>query len=51
MASFNLTAEPGKHEVVITSVLDAPRDLVFKVCMGQNLIPQWRGPRSFTTTV
>ncbi len=38
MASFNLTAEPGKHEVVITAILDAPRDLVFKVCMNPSLI-------------
>jgi uncharacterized protein YndB with AHSA1/START domain len=41
MTKINLIAEPGKQEVVITSVLDAPRDLVFKVCTDPNLIPQW----------
>jgi len=51
MAETILTAEPGKPEIVMTRVFDAPRDLVFKVNSDPNLIPQWWGPKSLTTTV
>jgi|BarGraNGADG00312_2_1021985.scaffolds.fasta_scaffold126094_1 hypothetical protein len=30
MPDTELTIEPGKHNLVITRVFDAPRDLVFK---------------------
>jgi len=48
---FKLTAEPGKQEIVITCVLDAPRDLVFKTYIDPNLLPQWWGPEYLTTFV
>jgi len=32
-------------------IFDAPRELVFKACTDPNLIPQWWGPKRFTTTV
>lgn len=51
MAKTNIVAEPGKQEIVITRVFDAPRDLVFKVTTDPNLIPQWWGPRKSTTIV
>lgn len=44
-------AEPGKQEVLITREFDAPRELVFKVCMNPNLISQWWGPRYLSTEV
>ena len=50
-ADTKIVAEPGKQEIVLTRVLDAPRDLVFKVCTDPNLIPQWWGPSYLTTTV
>lgn len=46
-----ITAEPQGHEVIITRIFDAPRELVFKACTDPNLIPQWWGPKEFTTTV
>lgn len=46
-----ITAERGKQEVIITRVYDAPRNLVFRACTDWNLIPQWWGPKRFTTTV
>lgn len=46
-----ISAEPGKQEVVITRVFDAPRKLVFKMCTDPNRIPQWWGPKRFTTAV
>jgi len=46
-----ITAEPQGREVIITRIFDAPRELVFKACTDPNLIPQWWGPKEFTTTV
>lgn len=51
MARINLVAEPGKQEIVITQVLNAPRERVFKTCTDPILIPRWWGPRNLTTTV
>jgi uncharacterized protein YndB with AHSA1/START domain len=51
MAKSNLVAEPGKQEIIITSIIDAPRDLVFKAYTDPNAIPQWWGPRDLTTVV
>ena len=47
----NIKAEPGKHEVVITHMFDAPRDEVFNLYTDPELIPQWWGPRRMTTKV
>jgi uncharacterized protein YndB with AHSA1/START domain len=42
---------PSDREIVITRVLDAPRELVWKVCTDPDHIPHWWGPARFTTTV
>jgi uncharacterized protein YndB with AHSA1/START domain len=46
-----IIAERGKQEVIITRIFDAPRDLVFRANTDRNLIPQWWGPKRFTTTI
>jgi uncharacterized protein YndB with AHSA1/START domain len=46
-----ITAEPRGREVIITRIFEAPRDLVFKACTDPNLIPQWWGPKEYTTAV
>jgi uncharacterized protein YndB with AHSA1/START domain len=46
-----IIAEPGKQELVIIRVFDAPRELVFKAYTDPKRIPQWWGPIRFTTTV
>lgn len=51
MSKMNLIAEPGSHETITSREFNAPRDLVFKVMTDPTLIPQWWGPRSYTTTV
>jgi uncharacterized protein YndB with AHSA1/START domain len=48
---FTITAAPKGHEVIITRIFDAPRELVFNACTNPNLIRQWWGPKEFTTTV
>jgi uncharacterized protein YndB with AHSA1/START domain len=45
------TAEPGKQEIVITRIFDAPREKVFKASIDPKLIPRWWGPKRFTTKV
>ena len=51
MSKIDFIAEPGKQETVITRIFDAPRDLVFKAYADPNLVPQWWGPRKYTTRV
>jgi uncharacterized protein YndB with AHSA1/START domain len=43
--------EPGRQDIVITRVFDAPREVVFKAMTDPNLIPKWWGPRSLETVV
>jgi uncharacterized protein YndB with AHSA1/START domain len=51
MTKMNLVAEPGKQEIVITRIFDAPRGLVWQAYMDPGLVPRWWGPRSLTTSV
>lgn len=51
MAKFSTIAEPGKQEIVMSRVLGAPRELVFKTMTDPALVPQWWGPRYLTTVV
>jgi uncharacterized protein YndB with AHSA1/START domain len=46
-----IIAEPGKQEIVITRFFDAPRKAVFEAYTDPGLIPEWWGPKSFTTIV
>jgi uncharacterized protein YndB with AHSA1/START domain len=43
--------EPGKQELSITHVFDAPPDRVFKALTDPRLIAQWWGPRKYETIV
>jgi uncharacterized protein YndB with AHSA1/START domain len=38
------------REIVISRVLDAPQELVFKAWTDQKHVEQWWGPRGFTNT-
>ena len=46
-----LTIHRERREVVSTRVFDAPRELVYQVYTDPKLIPQWWGPRRYTTTI
>jgi uncharacterized protein YndB with AHSA1/START domain len=41
---------PSDRELVITAVLDAPRDLVFEATTNPEHVKRWWGPRRFTMT-
>lgn len=51
MTKTNITAEPGKQEIIITREFDAPRELVFKAFIDPKLYTQWLGPRGLTMTL
>ena len=46
-----ITAEPGKHDILITREFDAPRELVFKAFTDPELYVQWLGPRRLKMTL
>ncbi len=46
-----ITAKPGEKEFTIERVFDAPRELVWRAYTDPELIPQWWGPRGFTTKI
>lgn len=50
MGKIKMTAEPGKHEIIMTRDFDAPRELVFKAMTDPTLVPRWWG-RTYTRTV
>lgn len=51
MVKTKLNAEPGKQEIVITRLFDAPRDLVYKAYTDPALVAQWWGPAMYTIGV
>ncbi|MGD0764856.1 MAG: SRPBCC family protein [Dehalococcoidia bacterium] len=51
MSEMKFIAEPGKQEVIVTLVFDAPRDLLFKTYLDPDLRAEWWGPSFVTTKV
>lgn len=51
MATINLVAEPGKHDILMTREFNAPRELVFRAFTDPTLVPKWWGLNSTTTVV
>lgn len=46
-----ITAEPNRHDILITREFDAPRELVFKAFTDPELYVQWLGPRRLKMTL
>jgi len=46
-----IIAEPGKGEVVVTRVVDAPRYQVFKAHTDPALVPEWWGSAEYKTVI
>jgi uncharacterized protein YndB with AHSA1/START domain len=51
MGDTEFIIEPGRQDIVITRVFDAPRDVVFKALTDPNLIPNWWGPAKYEVIV
>ena len=50
MATGSITPKEG-HELVLTRIFDAPRELVFKAWTDPKIVAQWWGPHRFTNPV
>jgi uncharacterized protein YndB with AHSA1/START domain len=48
---LDLSAPPGVQEITVTRVINAPRERVFKAYTSADAIPNWWGPRRYTTVV
>jgi uncharacterized protein YndB with AHSA1/START domain len=51
MGDTEFVIEPGRQDVVMARVFDAPREVVFQVVTDSDLVPRWWGPRYLTTRV
>ena len=51
MPKTEYVIEPGKQEIFSSTVLDAPRELVFKAYTDPKLVAQWFGPRKYETKI
>ncbi|MDD1775424.1 MAG: SRPBCC family protein [Methanobacterium sp.] len=48
---FQIIAEPGLQEMIITREFNAPRGVVFNALTDPNLYKKWIGPRELTTEI
>lgn len=51
MPETEYVIEPGKQELTSTTVLDAPRELVFRAYTDPKLFARWWGPRRYTNEI
>jgi uncharacterized protein YndB with AHSA1/START domain len=51
MPKTEYVIEPGKQEIISTTILDAPRELVFKAYTDPKLFAQWWGPRRYENRI
>lgn len=51
MPKTEYVIEPGKQEIVSTTMLDAPRELVFRAFTDPDLVAKWWGPKRYKIEV
>lgn len=51
MSETEFVIEPGRQDIIMTRVFDAPPSVVFQACTDPKHIPDWWGPREHTTEV
>jgi uncharacterized protein YndB with AHSA1/START domain len=51
MPKSEYVIEPGRQDLISTTILDAPRELVFKAYTDPKLFAQWWGPRRYTNEI
>ena len=51
MKTKNNATETADREIVITRVIDAPRERVFEAMSDPKQVVKWWGPNGFTTTI
>jgi uncharacterized protein YndB with AHSA1/START domain len=50
-AKSNAAAESAEHELVVTRVFNAPREVVWKALTEPERLERWWGPKGFTSRV
>jgi uncharacterized protein YndB with AHSA1/START domain len=51
MADTEFIIEPGRQDIIMTRVFDAPPSVVFEAITDPDLVSRWWGPRDHTTVV
>ncbi|NRQ33836.1 SRPBCC family protein [Nonomuraea sp. NN258] len=51
MGNTEFVIEPGRQDIFMIHVFDAPRDVVFRAVTDPELVPRWWGPRFLATRV
>lgn len=51
MSDTEFIIEPGRQDIIMTRVFNAPKDVVYKAIVDPLLIPNWWGPRELETIV
>lgn len=51
MSKTSIIPEKGTQNIVISRIFKAPRELVFKTYIDPATVPDWWGPKRYTTTV
>jgi uncharacterized protein YndB with AHSA1/START domain len=51
VAETEFVIEPGRQDILMTRVFDAPRDLVFRAVTDPGIVARWWGPSSMSTRV
>ncbi len=51
MPKTDYVIEPGKQDIISTTVLDAPRELVFRAYTDPKLFARWWGPRRYSNEI
>jgi uncharacterized protein YndB with AHSA1/START domain len=51
MSKTSIEAEKGTQDIVISRIFNAPRELVFNTYTDPTTVPDWWGPKRYTTTV
>lgn len=51
MGKTEIEVVPGKQEIVMSRVFDAPRELLFKTFTDPKLFARWWGPRRLTNAI
>jgi len=51
MPKTEYVIEPGRQELTSTTILDAPRELVFKAYTDPELFAKWWGPRRYENKI
>ncbi|HEX2316604.1 MAG TPA: SRPBCC family protein [Thermomonospora sp.] len=51
MAETEFVIEPGRHDIVMTRVFDAPPELVYEAYTDPEIVRRWMGPRKYEMVI